>query len=179
MSDISIFLKHLPLETNRLVIRKYRFSDFERTKQMSQDPVLRKWIPSGVFNDAGHKEHVEKSSSDTPQDFILEDRFTGDIVGEMTFHLWFVERTWEIGWLILPAYQGRGYASEAARALINLGFGAMGLHRIIATAQPENPASWRVMEKVGMRKEGHYKQCIPRPNGTWWDEVCYAVLADE
>lgn len=141
--------------------------------------MLRKWIPSGVYGDEEHKEYVLQSSSDSPKDFILEDRITGCIVGEMTFHLWFVERTWEIGWLILPPFQGRGYASEAAKELINVGFGEMELHRIIATAQPENPASSRVMEKVGMRREGLFKQCIPRPDGTWWDEVLYAVLAEE
>ncbi|WP_419902003.1 GNAT family N-acetyltransferase [Kiloniella sp.] len=179
MRDTAAIGEYLPLDTDRLRIRKYRLTDMEETRPMSQDPVLRQWIPSGVFNEEEHREYVAKSSADKAQDFIVEDKHTGEIVGEMTFHLWFVERTWEIGWLILPAYQGKGYASEAARALINLGFRTMGLHRIIATAQPENPASWRVMEKVGMRREGHYKQCIPRPDGTWWDEVFYAILADE
>ena len=163
MSELTTFLNCLPLETERLRIRPYRLSDLDATLQMSQDPVLRKWIPSGVYNDDEHKEYVLKSSSDNPKDFILEDKFTRNIVGEMTFHLWFVERTWEIGWLILPPYQGQGYASEAATRLIDVGFVVLRLHRIIATADPENIASWRVMEKVGMRREGLFKQCIPVP----------------
>ncbi|MFD2205202.1 GNAT family N-acetyltransferase [Kiloniella antarctica] len=179
MTDINTFLKCLPFETERLRIRQYRLTDLVETLRMSQDPILRKWTLSGVFNDEEHKEYVSKSSSDSPKDFILEDKLTGAIVGEMTFHLWTAERTWEIGWLVLPSCQGLGYASEAAKKLIEIGFGTMELHRIIAKATPENKASCRVMEKVGMRKEGLFKQCIPREDGSWWDEICYGILAAE
>ncbi|WP_082114022.1 GNAT family N-acetyltransferase [Kiloniella litopenaei] len=169
----------LPLETPRLRIRQYRDSDLEPTRRMSQDAGLRKWLPSGVYSDQEHADYVRVSGTADAKDFVVEDKVTGCVVGEMTFHLWFVEKTWEIGWLILPEFQGRGYASEAARALIKVGFEELGLHRIIATAQPQNPASCRVMEKIGMRREGEFLQCIPRPDGTWWDEVLYAILASE
>lgn len=54
----------------------------------------------------------------------------------------------------------------------------MGLHRIIATCQPENTPSYRVMEKLGMRREGYFQQCIPRGD-IWWDEYYYAMLKTE
>ena len=169
----------LPLETSRLRIRQYRESDLEPTRRMSQDAELRKWLPSGVYSDKEHADYVNVCGTADAKDFVVEDKVTGCVVGEMTFHPWFVEKTWEIGWLILPEFQGRGYASEAASALLDVGFSELEIHRIVATAQPQNPASFRVMEKVGMRREGEFLQCIPRSDGTWWDEVFYAILASE
>jgi len=54
----------------------------------------------------------------------------------------------------------------------------MKLHRIIATCQPENTSSYRVMEKIGMRREGYFKKCIPTEK-EWWDEYYYAILKEE
>jgi RimJ/RimL family protein N-acetyltransferase len=88
-------------------------------------------------------------------------------------------RTHEIGWAVDPGHQGRGYATEAANALLAHGFEDLGLHRIIATCQPQNAASVRVMEKLGLRREAHFRQCMLAPDGTWWDEYFYALLDDE
>ncbi len=65
----------------------------------------------------------------------------------MVFHQYFGEHTYEIGWVFNPDYYNKGYASEAAQALLNYGFKDMQLHRIIATCQPQNIASYKVMEK--------------------------------
>ena len=75
--------------------------------------------------------------------------------------------------------RGRGYATDAARAILRYGFETLGLHRVIANCQPENVASWRVMEKLGMRREAHFRQCIHRDDGTWWDEYSYAILEED
>ncbi|MCZ4282539.1 GNAT family N-acetyltransferase [Kiloniella laminariae] len=179
MPDNTLFLKHLPLETDRLRIRRYREDDLELSRAMSQAPELRKWTVSGIYSDREHSEYVACCCAENPRDFIIEDRFSTVVVGEMTFHPWYVERTWEIGWLILPDYQGRGYATEAAKALVKNGFINMNLHRIVAKAHPENLGSWRIMEKIGMRREGYFRQCIPRADGSWWDEVFYSILSDE
>jgi hypothetical protein len=80
----------------------------------------------------------------------------------MIFHHWFAPRTYEIGWVLARQFHRPGYATEAARALIDHGFRTLALHRIIATYQPENPPSWRGMEKLGMRREGHFIECIHR-----------------
>ena len=52
-------------------------------------------------------------------------------------------------------------------------------HRVIATCQPENPASYRVMEKIGMHREGHFRKFIYRGENLWWDELFYAILDEE
>jgi RimJ/RimL family protein N-acetyltransferase len=97
----------------------------------------------------------------------------------MPFHAWFQPRTYEIGWAFGQAHQGKGYATEAGRALVAHAFGSLGAHRVIATCQPENTASWRVAEKLGLRREGHFRACLYRAPGIWWDEYFYALLADE
>ena len=97
----------------------------------------------------------------------------------MDFHPWFVGATHEIGWAIGRPHQRQGYATEAARALIAHAFETLRCHRVIATCQPENVASWRVMDKLGMRREAHFCQCLLREGGEWWDEYFYALLAEE
>jgi RimJ/RimL family protein N-acetyltransferase len=65
----------------------------------------------------------------------------------------------ELGYKLGPEYRGRGYATEAGRAWLAYGFETLGLDRIVAVAWPENAASWRVMEKLGMTRVGpghHY-----------------------
>ena len=64
------------------------------------------------------------------------------------------------------------------QATLKYGFKEMKLHRIIATCQPQNTPSYRVMEKIGMRREGYFRKCIPHGN-EWWDEYYYAILEEE
>ena len=73
---------------------------------------------------------------------------------------------------------GRGYATEAARALLDFGFSTLGLHRIWAHASPDNPASLRVMEKAGMTYEGRVRG-VMLSDGCWHDAFQYAILEDD
>lgn len=66
-------------------------------------------------------------------------------------------RVGSLGWIIDPRYQGRGYATEAARALIDIGFVELGLSVIFATCDTRNTASFRVMEKLGMVRVGELR----------------------
>ncbi len=84
----------------------------------------------------------------------------------------------EIWFLISPTLWGKGMATEATRELLTLGFGELGLHRIWATCLPENPASERVLQKVGMRKEGLLLKNL-KIHGAWKNSFLYALLADE
>ena len=142
-------------------------------------PAAILYMAKSVMSEAETQEYIQKQLGDDATDFALIRLADNQLIGHMVFHPWFAPRTYEIGWIVHPAYQRRGYASEAALALLRYGFEEMDLHRIIATCQPENPASYRVMEKIGMRREGHFRQCIDRGNDTWWDEYFYALLADE
>jgi RimJ/RimL family protein N-acetyltransferase len=84
----------------------------------------------------------------------------------------------ELGWWIVPSYQGQGYATEAVDELIRIAF-ELGIRRIEAACFAENEASWRVMEKLGMRREGCYRQESLHRDGTWRDGMSYALLAAE
>lgn len=87
-------------------------------------------------------------------------------------------RQGEIGYIFNPAYHGQGYATEAARVLLELGFEGLGLHRIYARCAAANTASWRVMERLGMRREAHLRENL-FVKGAWDEELIYAMLEDE
>lgn len=84
----------------------------------------------------------------------------------------------EIWYLINPQSWGKGIATKAVKQLLQVGFSEMSLHRIWATCLPENPASARVLEKAGMRKEGFLVKNL-RIHGEWRSSFLYAILAEE
>ena len=87
-------------------------------------------------------------------------------------------RQGNIGYELNPDYWGRGYGSEAARAVLDHGFGALGLHRVWAQCIADNTASAHVLEKLGMRREAHFRE-RSQFKGRWWDELIYAIVEDE
>ncbi|MBW4630724.1 MAG: GNAT family N-acetyltransferase [Iphinoe sp. HA4291-MV1] len=84
----------------------------------------------------------------------------------------------EIGWSLHPSYCGRGYATEAAQILLTYGFAHRKLHRITSICDTRNTASFRLMERLGMRREGHLRQSQSM-KGSWQDEYMYALLHNE
>ena len=166
------------IKTNRLLIRKFKQEDWKAVYDYTANPIVMKYIPEGIFTKVGAKEFVNKNSGIKAENFAVTLIDENILIGHVIFHKYFGEHTYEIGWVFNPQYQNRGYASEAAQAVLDFGFKQMDLHRVIATCQPENVPSFRVMEKIGMRREGLFKKCIP--NGKeWWDEFFYAVLKEE
>lgn len=88
------------------------------------------------------------------------------------------DRQGEIGYSLNPDFHGRGYATEAARKMLELGFQDLGLHRIVAECDPRNEPSWRLMERLGMRREAHFRE-LEVFKGEWGDLFVYAMLAEE
>ncbi|MFF2372699.1 GNAT family N-acetyltransferase [Agromyces sp. NPDC058110] len=84
-----------------------------------------------------------------------------------------------LGYLIDPAHAGRGHATEIARALLDVAFGELGLHRVTAGCFADNHASWRVMEKLGMRREQHGVRDSWHAELGWVDGYTYGILAEE
>lgn len=87
-------------------------------------------------------------------------------------------RTADFGYTFNRRYWNNGYATEAARALLQLAFATLNLHRVWATYDVRNHASYRVMEKLGMRREALFKKDVLQ-KGEWRDSYLYAVLAEE
>jgi ribosomal-protein-alanine N-acetyltransferase len=91
---------------------------------------------------------------------------------------WEAIREWEVGWAIHPAEWGKGYATEAAWHVMDWGFKQLNIHRLVAFCHALNAASVRVMEKLGMHRDGVLRE-TRWLHGKWWDEYVYAVLEKE
>lgn len=168
-----------PLKTPRLIIRRFRPDDWEAVYDYMSDPDVTVYLPEGQLGKEEVRAFVAKNGDEGGAALAVLLKDEGLLAGHMLFHPWFAPRTHEIGWVFNQEYQGQGYATEAARALLRYGFETLQLHRVIATCQPENTPSYRVMEKLGMRREGHFRNCIYRGQGQWWDEYFYAILEEE
>jgi len=180
------FAPDWPLETERLLLRPYREEDFPLLYAMQSDADVVRWL----YNEPRTEEETRGllarkvagnalAAEDDWLSAVATLRATGEAVGDIAFHWLSVEhRTGEIGFMFHPAHQGRGYATEAARPLLDFAFGVMGLHRVIGRAEARNLASARVLEKLGMRQEAHLVE-NEFVKGEWQSELVYAVLADE
>jgi RimJ/RimL family protein N-acetyltransferase len=168
-----------PIETARLVIRPLEPTDWRAVYDYTSDPQVMTYLPEGPFTEADAQAFVAKSGTDQEAAYAVVRKPEMDLIGHMVFHPWFAPQTYEIGWVFHKAHHRRGYATEAALALLKYSFEVLRLHRVIATCQPENIASYRVMEKIGMRREGYFQKCIYRGNGIWWSEYFYALLEEE
>ncbi|MEM5472512.1 GNAT family protein [Hoeflea sp. AS60] len=103
----------------------------------------------------------------------------GKLIGDITLmHRDIEARQAEIGFSFSPEYGGQGYATEAAIALMAFGFGPLKLHRIFGRCDARNTPSWRVMERIGMRREAHFREHAIF-KGEWDEEFYYAMLHSE
>lgn len=167
------------LQTARLALRPITAADWPAIHRYMSDANVTRWLPEGTLSEEQAQAFAARNAGGDAKAIAVIERASDQFVGHMVFHPWFGPATQEIGWVIAADRQGRGYATEAARALLDYAFTTLGSHRVIATCQPENPASWRVMEKLGMRREAHFRRALHQTNGEWWDEYFYALLADE
>ncbi len=166
------------IETPRLVLRPFAPDDWRAVHVYASDPAVMTYIPGGVMTEEQTQAFVAANEGDEAKAAVVlkaEDR----LIGHMPFYPWYHPRFYAIGWVFDPRYHGRGYATEAAAALLRYGFETLGLHRIIATCQPENVPSWRVMEKIGLRREAHFRKCFQVDVATWLDEYVYAILEED
>jgi len=109
----------------------------------------------------------------------IELKETGEIVGDCAFKIEEDdERQAEIGYTLARAYQGRGIASEAVSCILEYAFASLGLHRVIAITDVENAPSVALLERLGVRREGHFHQNVWF-KGKWGDEFLYAMLQEE
>lgn len=171
---------HLPpLTTTRLHIRPFTIDDVAAVHTYTSNPQVMAYIDDGASTLDQTHDFVQQQHGDEAKAFAVTLNITGDLVGHIIAHPWVAHRTYELGWVLHPTHHAHGYATEAARVVMAYCFETLDAHRVIATCQPENSASYRVMEKLGMRRESHFRQCIYRGDGIWWDEYFYAILATE
>ncbi|MGX7058821.1 GNAT family N-acetyltransferase [Vagococcus humatus] len=165
------------LETKRLIIRPYQSKDVKAAANYLMDPIVMHYLPEKFSSLTKVKDFTEKESQHGRY-FPVCLKETDQPIGHLYFEAFFGKHSYEIGWVFQQDVWQKGYGYEASFALLDTGFKQKNIHRVIATCQPENTASYHLMEKLQMRREGEFKQCIPAQNG-WWDEYYYAILQEE
>ena len=175
-----------PLETERLRLRPFTERDLDAVHAMESRPDVMRylyWEPrTRDETRAALDRRVKMTSLDGEAAALrlaVVRRDSGELVGDFSLALRSREnRQGEIGFMFHPDHQGHGYAAEAGRAVLALGFGTFDLHRIYGSCDARNSASARLMERLGMRLEGTLRE-TEYVKGAWCDELIYAILADE
>ncbi|NPC97225.1 GNAT family N-acetyltransferase [Nocardioides sp. zg-DK7169] len=179
-----------PVRTERLVLRPATPGDVEATYRIRVLPEVSRWITAAPGDPASYAASFAEPDRLARTLVVELGSDGGPVIGDLM--LW-VGDAWaqvevaeaaracqaELGWVLDPAYAGRGFATEAVRALLGTCFDALGLRRVVAECFADNTASWRLMERVGMRREAHtVRESLHRDLG-WLDGFSYALLAEE
>ncbi|MCG5216962.1 GNAT family N-acetyltransferase [Streptosporangium sp. KLBMP 9127] len=181
-----MFTPNLPITTDRLVLRAFTLDDLDAYHAYHRLPEVARYLywearDLDTSREALRKA-VEKADLREEGDGIkiaVTPRDTGELAGEVVL-IWTNEknRQGEIGYIFNPAFAGHGYATEATREMLRLGFEGLGLHRIVGRLDGRNTASARVLERLGMRREAQLVE-NEMVKGEWTDEVIYAMLENE
>lgn len=173
------------IQTSRLLIRSFQPEDYTALFEYLSNPVVYRFEPGQPISLEQAKELAKERAQGT--DFwavILKS------TQEMAGHLYFKQiepkafLTWELGYIFNPAFHNQGYATESAAGLVHYGFEHFGIHRVVAHCHPENVASWRVLERIGMRREGTFRKNVFFRRGEdgsplWEDSFEYAFLRED
>ncbi len=168
------------IETARLILREFRESDLADIQEFACDPKAVQYLPWGPNTLEQTRQFLTNAMQTRPEfEFAIELKREGRLIGSCRLTVKDrPNRSGDMGYVLNPRYWGHGYMPEAARGLLNFGFGKLNLHRIWATCNVLNGASSRVMEKIGMRREAHLLQDIFE-KGVWRDSYLYAILESE
>ena len=170
--------------TERLLLRPYAEGDFEALHDLYRDASVVQWLYDGPATPEDTRNRLDRclarreltEESGLSAAVALPD---GEYVGSLV--LWyasFEHRCAEVGYSFLPRHQGRGYAVEATRALLDWAFDVAGLHRVVARLEARNVPSARVAEKLGMRREARFVE-NEWVKDEWQSEAVYAILQRE
>lgn len=173
------------METQRLILRSFRAEDGEDLHAyLSQEEVVR-FEPYGVYEEAASKEEALRRATD-PAFWAVCLKDSGRVIGNLYFQQQAPPefQTWELGYVFNSEYHGNGYAAEACHELLAYGFGTLGIRRVTAHCDPDNHPSWKLLERLKLRREGHFLQTgyfkqdeYGRPR--WHDTYVYGLLRSE
>jgi ribosomal-protein-alanine N-acetyltransferase len=175
----------LTLETPRLILRELSLGDCADAGALDGDPEVVRYMSMGVMDEDGTRVYIERSmisARHSPRevfDLAITRKDEGRYLGRAGLHVTRPEHREAMLWFsVRRDLWGQGLATEASAAMLALAFETLGLHRVWGDCDPRNVGSMRVMEKLGMRREGRLRE-------NWWldDEWCdslvYAVLEHE
>lgn len=175
----------MKIETERLILRDFMEDDWRRVLEYQSAPLYlryNKWTertPEAVQEFVGW--FLEQQAENPRIKFQLAVVLKANnlLIGNCGVRMDHVDDVEaNIGYEYDPEYWNYGYATEAAHAMVDFGFRHFGVHRIWADLVADNIGSAHVLEKLGMQREGHLRDKAYF-KGRWWDELIYAILADE
>jgi RimJ/RimL family protein N-acetyltransferase len=173
-----------PVRTARLTLRPAAPQDAEAIWEVRRRPGVSEWLTRDT---ADRDTFVARLRRPENLAVTLVVELEGAVVGDLMLR---VEDSWVqddlpaaqqavLGWVLSPEHGGRGYATEAVAQLVRICFEDLGLRRVRATCFADNEPSWRLMERLGMRREEHsVRDALHRSRG-WLDGYTYALLEDE
>ena len=176
-----------PVLTERLLIRRGTPEDAAAIWRYRQLADVYDWITTAPADQAAFDAYFADPHR---QAVTLAVEQNGLVIGDLYLN---VEDAWaqteakdaargvqaEIGWAFDPAYGGQGLATEAVEAMLSICFEGLRLRRVLAECFADNAPSWRLMERVGMRRELHAVAEALHRSGRWLDGYGYALLAEE
>lgn len=174
----------MELETDRLILRPFKAADLPDLQRYAVRPEFYRYLPIPAQTPETVAAFLEdrlvaQKQNDGDYCLVLELKDRQIAIGSIrlgvpdTNH-----RSSDLGFALDTDHQGRGYMTEAARAIINTGFDALRLHRIWATADIRNEHSWRLLERCGMTREGHLRD-HRLVRGEWRDSYLYSILVTD
>jgi RimJ/RimL family protein N-acetyltransferase len=181
-ADVSVEGEWFPILTERLTLREFRADDEQDIHEYGGDPqvsIFTDWGPNTLAQSRDHLATRLQHQSDWPRSDVslaVELRAEPKVIGSAS--LWLTDasnRTASFGYAFNRRYWNNGYATEASRALLRVAFDVLKLHRVFATCDARNIASWHVMEKLGMRREAEFRQDVFQ-KGEWRNSYLYAIL---
>jgi RimJ/RimL family protein N-acetyltransferase len=177
-------IEQASIETRRLLLRRFELSDAADVQRLAND----KRVVSNLRSLPYPYEYGEAMRwIGTQQDnfkngksanFAITSLNSGDVLGSIGLLIDKVNESAELGYWLGVEYWGNGYCTEAAAAVLQYGFERLKLHRICAHHMLRNPASGRVLQKIGLRREGHLRGHLKK-YGVFEDIVVYGILRDE
>ncbi|MGO4102682.1 GNAT family N-acetyltransferase [Leifsonia sp. YAF41] len=183
-----------PIHTDRLLLRPLTEADVDDVFAYQSIPEVVEFLPWPVRNRAESRAHTLERSHFTQlkddndrlvlgvelrADDATGDEKPGQVIGDLSVFLGSgANAQIEIGWVFHPDHQRKGYATEAARALLDLAFAQIGAHRVFARLDPHNTASVALCQRLGMRQEAYFRESEIF-KGAWGDLAIYAILNRE
>lgn len=176
-----------PVRTARLTLRPATADDLDSTWQIRRLPEVGEWLGHDLSDRDDYAERFLKPDR-LATTLVME--LDGRVIGDLML---FLEDPWAqsdvadrahhvqamLGWVLDPAYGGAGYATEAVAELLRICFEDLGLRRVRALCFADNAPSWRLMERLGMRREEYAVQDSLHRTRGWLDGMSYALLAEE
>lgn len=172
-----------PILTERLLMRKLEtndIKDFYKYRSLPEVYKFQSFIPKDTKDVEAFFERLSEFPNIPNTWFQLAVCIKGEnqLIGDIGIHFLEDDEQTEIGYTLNPEFQGMGYAKEAVTAVIRYLFIILGKHRIIASVDPDNEKSIKLLEKIGMRREAYFVKSI-KINGIWADDCLYAILKEE